>query len=55
MAKKPNYSFEKRQRELDKQKKKELKKANRQKANKGPGQADDQSQRPPPEGPPDRH
>ncbi len=55
MAKKPNYSFEKRQRELEKQKKKDQKKADRRKAGKEPSPAEKQGEATPDEGPLENH
>ncbi len=55
MAKKPNYGFEKRQREIEKQKKKEQKKADRRKAGKEPSPVKKQDDDTPVQGPLEGH
>ena len=55
MAKKPNYGFEKRQREIEKQKKKDQKKADRQKAGKEPSPVEKQDDGTPAPGPLEGH
>ncbi len=55
MAKKPNYGFEKRQREIEKQKKKDQKKADRRKAVKEPSPAEEQVDDTPDQGPLEGH